>query len=198
MLLKRVEFLQNARKSRLLMCIINFFIFFYADEKCTEYVNCYNYAQWRCVDCNDLYCNSCNTKVHNAARAIRKHVRIPLGCLDVKDFRLNCSEHHSVLADYYCETCKLFICWKCIAEHKDHQCKSIVDQVRRGQRFKNHVVIFVKFQNKNEIPILQEKLQDAENMLKRVQCEKQVSNYNIKIYLFFKYKISTSIIKNYI
>ncbi|XP_052081750.1 uncharacterized protein LOC127719568 [Mytilus californianus] len=81
-----------------------------------------NKIQFKCLDCNLLMCSGCRDRVH--LRIAKDHQ-----ITDIKDIgkhvifsEIMCETHKGQSCCLFCETCKTFICVKCVAKvHNGHE-----------------------------------------------------------------------------
>ncbi|XP_021928807.1 RING finger protein 17 isoform X3 [Zootermopsis nevadensis] len=90
-------------------------------ETCAECVE--RTAEWKCRQCEALYCGQCFTKVHKAARALSNHQKSPLDeTYHHSVFEtLICKDHKSHKLEFFCRNCSELVCSHCvICLHQGH------------------------------------------------------------------------------
>lgn len=106
-------------------------VLFSGDMLCAEQPSCVSPAKWQCLDCNGVYCDACNIKVHSSAKVLRNHVRIPVGSLTIDNFEVFCQVHTDKKPDYFCVNCDQFVCCKCMIEnHQEHVVSTLDEKVK--------------------------------------------------------------------
>ncbi|GFG33030.1 hypothetical protein Cfor_00045 [Coptotermes formosanus] len=81
-------------------------------------------AEYRCHQCEVLYCGQCFTKVHKAARALSKHHKSPLDEAGQQPTFLQpvCEDHPLQNVEFFCKDCSRFVCSHCvICLHQGHR-----------------------------------------------------------------------------
>ncbi|XP_050399066.2 tripartite motif-containing protein 3 [Patella vulgata] len=88
------------------------------------------YSNYRCVECGQYLCDACKDK-HDQFSGCIKHTVFSLDDeteVKLQEKRHFCTEHETEELDFYCETCTLSICLKCLmANHKDHKTPQLKD-----------------------------------------------------------------------
>ncbi|XP_052065085.1 uncharacterized protein LOC127704890 [Mytilus californianus] len=86
--------------------------------------------EWKCLDCSLLMCTRCKEKVHLKIKSASDHRIINIKdvgfCQESKEhFKLSdikCQEHAGQVCCLFCQTCKQFICLKCLTKfHRGHE-----------------------------------------------------------------------------
>lgn len=92
----------------------------------------------RCIDCNDLLCDSCST---NHRKSSQDHCLVNLQTspnaaspINYVYYREPVCQIHTEILRYLCETCKIVVCQECtLWEHRDHSCipmKSLIEDAK--------------------------------------------------------------------
>lgn len=103
----------------------------------TVCVECTMSTKFVCVECDCPYCERCFSTVHSAGVVLKQHklnhcdavsttIGKPLGL---------CNSHRKKIL-YYCQTCSLPICQKCVAtSHSKHETKDLLKIVSLCESF---------------------------------------------------------------
>ncbi|GLV37985.1 qin [Carabus blaptoides fortunei] len=124
-------------------------------DVCSQH-DCRKRADFRCVNCVELYCAKCDKRVHESIKILRNHTRYPIHIANLADFNECCIAHSHKVADYICESCEnSMFCSKCIIE--DHQ---------------GHTFASVEDMNRKELPQFVEAMDKAKYVLKTLETSR--------------------------
>ncbi|XP_071145871.1 uncharacterized protein [Mytilus edulis] len=113
-----------------------------------------NKIEFKCLDCNLLMCSGCKDRVH--LRIAKDHQ-----ITDIKDIgkhgkhvtfsEIKCETHKGQACCLFCQTCKTFICLKCVAKvHNGHELVEEEDYNEGKVETKPKLQSKIKFQISNK------------------------------------------------
>ncbi|VDH96925.1 Hypothetical predicted protein [Mytilus galloprovincialis] len=130
--------------------------------------------KWKCINCNLLLCQLCNSRIHSKIESNAQHHVIDYKDVGSEDTtatirrvnlkQMTCKIHKTQNHCAYCNECLILICLNCLTDrHKHHKYRKL-EQVYEE---KLDEIIKIKLQVESDIPYFQEKENDLAHKLSK-------------------------------
>uniref|UniRef100_A0A1B6D668 RING finger protein 17 n=1 Tax=Clastoptera arizonana TaxID=38151 RepID=A0A1B6D668_9HEMI len=121
----------------------------------------------RCIQCDVPFCDECFKQVHHSAKALQKHIKVPIDSKSRSQQNLNvnfCTTHRNQKIEVFCNDCDIQICLQCF--FVDH---------------KNHITCTVQEKNIKLVEDFEEATEEAKAVLNRLKfTQKKVNDIRAK------------------